>query len=100
MLKLAVISDLHLGFSWGTERGQDAFEQASQAFELAIKQEGYKAQHKFRWDIMPLRKILMYFEKHSADEGLNEEEEGAFHECTSLHDFHCLVFGSLKETTL
>ncbi len=39
MLKLAVISDLHLGFSWGTERGQDAFEAASQAFELAIKQE-------------------------------------------------------------
>ena len=37
-MKLAFISDLHLGFSYGTERGEESFENAEQAFELALKE--------------------------------------------------------------
>ncbi|MBD3263007.1 hypothetical protein GF374_01355, partial [Candidatus Woesearchaeota archaeon] len=39
MLKLAIISDLHLGFAYGTERGEDAFKNAEKAFNLALKEE-------------------------------------------------------------
>jgi len=37
-MKLAFISDLHLGFAFGTERGEESFENAEQAFELALKE--------------------------------------------------------------
>jgi DNA repair exonuclease SbcCD nuclease subunit len=37
-MKLAFISDLHLGFGYGTERSEESFENASKAFELALKQ--------------------------------------------------------------
>ena len=36
-MKIAVISDLHLGAKWGTEREQDSFEQAREAFERALE---------------------------------------------------------------
>jgi DNA repair exonuclease SbcCD nuclease subunit len=36
-LKVAVISDLHLGTKWGTEREQDSFDQAREAFERALE---------------------------------------------------------------
>jgi len=39
MLKLAIISDLHLGFAYGTERGEDVFINAEKAFSLALKEE-------------------------------------------------------------
>ena len=35
-LKIAVISDLHLGSKWGTEREEDPFDQAREAFERAV----------------------------------------------------------------
>ena len=35
-MKLAIISDTHLGFGYGSEREQESFENAKQAFELAI----------------------------------------------------------------
>ena len=37
-MKLAFISDLHLGFAFGTERGEESFENADKAFELALKE--------------------------------------------------------------
>ncbi|MCD6248316.1 MAG: DNA repair exonuclease [Hadesarchaea archaeon] len=37
MLKIAAISDLHLGAKWGTEREEDSFDQAREAFERAIQ---------------------------------------------------------------
>lgn len=37
-MKLAFISDLHLGFAFGTERGDESFENADKAFELALKE--------------------------------------------------------------
>ncbi len=37
MLKLAVLSDFHLGFGQGTERYEDSFKNASLALELAAK---------------------------------------------------------------
>ncbi len=37
-MKLAFISDLHLGFAFGTERGEESFENAEKAFELALKE--------------------------------------------------------------
>jgi DNA repair exonuclease SbcCD nuclease subunit len=36
-LRVAVISDLHLGTKWGTKREQDSFEQAREAFERALE---------------------------------------------------------------
>lgn len=39
MLKLAIISDLHLGFKYGSERGEDSFKNAEKAFETALKEE-------------------------------------------------------------
>ncbi len=36
-MKVAVISDLHLGTKWGTKREQDSFEQAREAFERALE---------------------------------------------------------------
>jgi len=39
MLKLAVLSDLHLGFAYGTERGEDAFVNAERAFSVALREE-------------------------------------------------------------
>jgi DNA repair exonuclease SbcCD nuclease subunit len=35
-MKIALISDLHLGFKWGTPRFEDAFEQAREAFTKAL----------------------------------------------------------------
>jgi len=35
-MRIAVISDLHLGFQFGTERGDDAFRNAAEAFEKAL----------------------------------------------------------------
>ncbi len=35
-MKLAVISDLHLGFSYGTEKGEDSFRNAREAFSKAL----------------------------------------------------------------
>jgi DNA repair protein SbcD/Mre11 len=37
-MKIAVISDLHLGFQFGTERGEDAFRNASEAFSKALEE--------------------------------------------------------------
>ena len=37
-MKLAVISDLHLGFQFGTKRGEDAFRNATEAFSKAISE--------------------------------------------------------------
>lgn len=34
-MRIAIISDLHLGFGWGTEREEDSFIQASEALEKA-----------------------------------------------------------------
>lgn len=39
MIKLAVISDLHLGFGVGTEREEESFANAEQAFNLALQHE-------------------------------------------------------------
>ncbi len=39
MLKLAILSDTHLGFAWGEERQEDSFKNLEQAFSLAAKQE-------------------------------------------------------------
>jgi len=36
-MKIALISDTHLGFKWGTPRFDDAFEQAREAFEKALQ---------------------------------------------------------------
>src|SRR3989344_5467252 len=36
-MKLAIISDTHLGYGYGSEREQEGFENAQQAFELAVK---------------------------------------------------------------
>jgi DNA repair exonuclease SbcCD nuclease subunit len=38
LLRIAVISDTHLGYAWGTERGDDAMAQAEEAFDIAIKE--------------------------------------------------------------
>jgi len=35
-MRLAVISDLHLGYAYGTERGEDSFRNAYEAFEKAL----------------------------------------------------------------
>src|SRR3989344_3632760 len=35
-MKLAIISDTHLGYGYGSEREQESFDNAKQAFELAI----------------------------------------------------------------
>ncbi|MBN2067917.1 MAG: metallophosphoesterase [Candidatus Diapherotrites archaeon] len=37
-MRIAIASDFHIGFGKGTEREQEAFEQAKQAFELALKE--------------------------------------------------------------
>ncbi len=37
-MKLAVIADLHLGFAWGTERGEDSFRNAREAFQKALNE--------------------------------------------------------------
>ena len=39
MLKIAILSDTHLGFAWGEERQEDSFNNLEQAFLLAAKQE-------------------------------------------------------------
>ncbi len=39
MLKVAVISDTHLGFDFGGERSEDSFKNLEQAFSLALKEE-------------------------------------------------------------
>ena len=39
MLKIAILSDPHLGFGAGTERSEDAFNQFEQALKAAIKEE-------------------------------------------------------------
>ena len=39
MLKIAVISDTHLGFAYGTTRGKDAFENCKQAFKKALNKQ-------------------------------------------------------------
>jgi len=39
MIKLAVISDIHLGFGEGTERAPDSYDNAKQAFDILIKEE-------------------------------------------------------------
>jgi len=39
MLKVAVLSDLHLGFAYGTERGEDSFANAEQAFSKALSED-------------------------------------------------------------
>jgi DNA repair exonuclease SbcCD nuclease subunit len=36
-MRIALISDLHLGFKWGTPRFEDAFEQAREAFTKALE---------------------------------------------------------------
>ena len=36
-MKIAFISDIHLGFAYGTERGEESFENCKQAFDLALK---------------------------------------------------------------
>ena len=36
-MKLAFISDIHLGFAYGTERQEESFDNFRQAFELALK---------------------------------------------------------------
>ncbi|MCD4739881.1 DNA repair exonuclease [archaeon] len=36
-MRLAVISDPHLGYAWGSERQEDPFNQAKEAFEKAIE---------------------------------------------------------------
>jgi DNA repair exonuclease SbcCD nuclease subunit len=35
-MRIAVISDLHLGFAWGTERQEDSFRNAREAFSKAL----------------------------------------------------------------
>jgi DNA repair exonuclease SbcCD nuclease subunit len=37
-MKIAFLSDLHLGFAYGTERQEESFENAKQAFDLALKE--------------------------------------------------------------
>ncbi len=37
-MKIAIFSDLHIGFAKGSPREKEAFEQAKQAFELALKE--------------------------------------------------------------
>lgn len=37
-MKIAIFSDLHIGFAKGTKRDEEAFDQAAQAFKLAIKE--------------------------------------------------------------
>jgi double-strand break repair protein MRE11 len=37
-MRIAVISDLHLGFKFGEERGEDAFRNASEAFSKALEE--------------------------------------------------------------
>jgi len=37
-MRIAIASDFHIGFGKGTERSQEAFEQAKKAFELALKE--------------------------------------------------------------
>ena len=37
-MRIAIASDLHLGFGKGSERNIEAFEQAKQAFEIALKE--------------------------------------------------------------
>ena len=37
-MRIAVVSDLHLGFQFGTERGEDAFRNASEAFAKAVEE--------------------------------------------------------------
>ena len=37
-MRIAIFSDTHIGFGKGTARNEEAFEQAKQAFELAIKE--------------------------------------------------------------
>ena len=37
-MRIAIFSDLHIGFGKGTTRQDEAFEQARQAFELALKE--------------------------------------------------------------
>ncbi len=39
MLKVAIISDTHLGFAWGEERQEDSFRNLEQAFDEIIKHE-------------------------------------------------------------
>ena len=50
--------------------------------------------------IMPLRKILMYFENHVMDEGLSEEEETVFYECRNMNHLHCRTYNRINELTL
>ncbi|MBN1160102.1 MAG: metallophosphoesterase [Candidatus Diapherotrites archaeon] len=35
-MKLAIISDMHLGYGWETEREQDSFKSAEEAFKIAL----------------------------------------------------------------
>lgn len=37
-MRIAIASDFHIGFAAGTERSQEAFEQAKKAFELALRE--------------------------------------------------------------
>ena len=37
-MRIAVISDLHLGFKFGEERGEDAFRNANEAFSKALEE--------------------------------------------------------------
>ena len=39
MFKVAVISDTHLGFAYGTERQDDSFNNLERAFKLALQEE-------------------------------------------------------------
>ena len=49
---------------------------------------------------MPIRKLLIYFEKHAAQDDIDEEEESIFHEYMSIQDMHCLMFGNARDLTM
>jgi len=35
-MDISIISDTHFGFKWGSERGEDTFENAREAFEKSL----------------------------------------------------------------
>ena len=37
-MKIAIISDMHFGYAWGKERGEESFTQGKEVIEKAVKE--------------------------------------------------------------
>ena len=73
-MRIAVISDLHLGFAWSTERQEDSFRNAREAFSKALAENEDRAVRTALWlrdvrqgagERQSFRDIFYYLSQHN-----------------------------------